>query len=73
MSIIHQAAKHYFTSYHNDFNQPDVIAAQWQFFRLLFPTEAMAVIKDVHTGKSGSTLHVTVRQDGKDCMMAFLK
>ncbi|TGO26131.1 hypothetical protein BPAE_0065g00050 [Botrytis paeoniae] len=63
--------QNYFTETHREYNQPDVLTMQWQFFRLLFPSIATLRIKDIHLGKSSSTILVTISQKGKECMMGL--
>ncbi|TGO11440.1 hypothetical protein BTUL_0109g00040 [Botrytis tulipae] len=55
-----------------EYNQPDALSMQWQFFRLLFASIATLSIKDIHLGKSSSTILVTISQKGKECMMGFM-
>lgn len=73
MSMVQQAVKEYFAETHSENNQTDVLGMQWQFFRLLFPSAATLVIKDIHIGKASSTILATVSQKGKNCMMGFVK
>ncbi|KAF7904552.1 hypothetical protein EAF00_001886 [Botryotinia globosa] len=70
MSMTHQAVQKYFTETHSEYSQPDVLSMQWQSFRLLFPSIATLSIRDIHLGKSSSTILVTISQKGKECMMA---
>ncbi|KAI9654964.1 MAG: hypothetical protein M1821_005717 [Bathelium mastoideum] len=69
---VHHAAKQHFSAVHNELDQPDVLNVQIQFFRLLFPSKATVHFKDTHLGKSGSTLHFTVSQNGKDCIVGMI-
>ena len=73
MSIVQHAAGKHFESEHSDLSQLDVLCMQWQFFRLLFPSEATMTLQEIHVGKESSTIQVTVHQQGKDCMTGFLK
>ena len=73
ISFIHNAAREYFTTIYSKQEQPDVLSMQLQFFRLMFPSEASISIEDVHLGKSTSTVQVTVSQDGKKCIVGYLK
>lgn len=73
MSMTHQAVQNYFTETHSEYIQPDVYIMQWQFFRLLFASVATLSIRDIHLGKSSSTILVTISQKGKECIMGFMK
>ncbi|TEY85862.1 hypothetical protein BOTCAL_0010g00010 [Botryotinia calthae] len=73
MSMTHQAVQDYFSTTHRAYNQPDVLSMQWQFFRLLFPSVATLSIKEIHLGKSSSTILVIISQKGKECMIGFMK
>ena len=73
ISFIHHAAQAYFETNYSKQEQPDVLSMQLQFFRLMFPSEASISIEDVHLGKSTSAIQVTVSQNGKKCMVGYLK
>lgn len=69
MSILQKAAKQYFSEH----KQPDVLSMQLQFPRMLYPGEASVTLRDVHVGRGASTIHATMEQDGKACVLGYIK
>lgn len=73
ISMVQQAAKEYFSETYSEYKHTDVLGMQWQFIRLLFPSTAKLVIKNIHLGRASSAIMATVSQKGQDCMLGFVK
>ncbi|WPH01163.1 Hypothetical protein R9X50_00399900 [Acrodontium crateriforme] len=71
-SVIQQAVRQHFATTLRKQDQPHTLSLHLEFLRRTQVGPAEIIIKDVKLGRQTTTIHVTLRQDGRDEIVGYI-